>query len=246
MSTNRKEWLDKVLHWKNKWSQFLPEYEDDKNGINLYKFTEVLNKHLKDDSVIVSDAGSVGYVLAQSLELKDGQRYLADAGQMAMGAWPLAIGVCLANNKKQTIVCTGDGSFNFCPHALATIRELDLPIVIFIWNNDGFLSIKNTSDAFYGGRRFGTDSSNGLFFPEIQDIAFAYQIEYLYCRRIEYLNGTIKLALENDKPIIIEIKCDPTQKIVPGLTMKNGKSCELNDMAPFISDEEMILETIED
>src|SRR5690349_4752180 len=111
MSINKQQWLEKTSRWKNKWSQFLPEYE--KNPINLYKFVEILNKNLKEDSVICGDAGSVGYVLAQSLQLKNNQRFILDSGQMSMGAWPLGIGVCLARDKKQTIICTGDGSFNF-------------------------------------------------------------------------------------------------------------------------------------
>ncbi len=246
MSINKQQWLEKVAYWKNKWSQFLPEYENDDSGINLYKFTEILSKNLKDDSVIIADAGSSGYVLVQSLQLKNNQRFVLDSGQMSLGAWPLGIGVCLARNKKQTIICTGDGSFNFCPHALATIKELELPIVIFVWNNGGYLSIRNTSDSFYNGRRFGTDSSNGLFFPKIIRIAECYGITWRKISTVDNLQYGIESALSLNEPVIVEVICDPNQKIVPGIAMKNGKPTTLDDMAPYISDEEMERETIKD
>lgn len=243
---NKSQWLEKLAHWKNKWSQFLPEYENDLDNINMYKFVQILNKYLKNDSVIVSDAGSVGYVLAQSLELKENQRYLPDAGQMAMAAWPMAIGVCLANDKKQTIVCTGDGSFNSAIPALSTIIKNNLNIKIFIWQNQGYLSIKNTCDAFYDKRRFGTDSSNGLHFPDIEKIAIAYGFSYFKCDKIIDLDYIIKKTLKFNDPTLCEIVCDPNQKIIPGLAMKNGKSTTLDDMSPYLSAEEMNLETIKD
>ena len=244
MSINKEQWIKKTLHWKNKWTQFLPEYDDDSNGINIYKFIEILNKNLKEDSVVCGDAGSIGYTLSQSLQLKENQRFILDSGQMGMGAWPLGIGVCLARDKKQTIICTGDGSFNFCPQALGTIKELKLPIILFIWNNNGYLSIRNTCDAFYNGRKFGTDSSNGLFFPSILRIAKAYEIHYTHIDKIIDLHDRIKACFDINEPIICEIKCDPDQKIIPGTAMKNGKSCALDDMYPFLSKEEYEQETI--
>lgn len=241
-----KNWLNKGLHWKNKWPQFLSEYENDSAGINMYKFTQILNKYLKSDSVIISDAGSVGYVLAQGLELKENQRYLPDSSQMGMGAWPMAIGVCLANDRKQTIICTGDGSFNSAIPALSTIVKNNLNIKIFVWNNNGYLSISNTCDAFYNGRRFGTDKTNGLHFPELEKIALTYGLSYFKCDKIIDLDYIIKKTLKFNDSAICEVICDPNQKIVPGLAMKNGKSTALDDMSPYLSDEEYQNETIKD
>ena len=239
--------LNKGLHWKNKWSQFLAEYEDDSDGVNMYKFTEILNKYLKSDSVIVSDAGSSGYVLAQSLELKAEQRYLPDSAQMAMGAGiPMGIGACLANDSKQTMVITGDGSFHSSISALSTITYYNLPIVIFVWNNNGYLSINNTCDSFYEGRRYGTNSTNGLFFPGIEKIAEAYKLKYIKIQNNRDLDSKIQEAISLSAPIIVEVTCWTNQKIVPGLAMKNGKSCELHDMAPFLCDSEMEKEMIKD
>lgn len=249
---NKQQWLDKVSHWKEKWPVFLPEYNNDDNGINLYAFLEVLNKNLKDDSCIVSDAGSAIYAPSTNLKLKEGQKFILDGSQAGMGAAiPMSIGVCLARNKQETICITGDGSFNTNIQELAVIKYHQLPIKIFVWNNLGYLSIKNSQLAFYGGRIFGTDSNNGLYFPEISKIAKAYGIQYSKISKIDTNYGDslivgIPYVFSRNEPFICEISCDPDQKIQPSLAYKNGKSCPLNDMSPFLSDEEMNEEMIKD
>lgn len=244
MSINKQEWLAKVKGWKNKWTQFPSEIEDNSNGISLYKIAQVLNQNLENDSVIVAEAGSCGYVLSQGLELKENQRYILDSGQMALGAWPMAIGVCLARDKKTTILCVGDGSFQTNNSALGTIKYHKLPIVILVWNNSGYLSIRNTAKSFYENRLIGTDSEHGLFFPDLDKIADCYDFRYLFCDKAKYLDETIKFALKYNEPCIVEIKCDPNQKIIPTLAMKDGKSCPLHDLYPFLSEEEMKKEMI--
>lgn len=244
---NKQEWLNTVLRWKNKWTQFPPEIEDDSNGISLYKFVQVLNNHLKDDSVIIADAGSCGYVLSQSLQLKDNQRYLLDSGQMAMGAClGMSIGASFAKNKGEIICIVGDGSFQTCLRELSVIRYHFLPIKIFVWCNNGYLSIRNTSKSFYEGRLFGTDKDNGIFFPDLEKIASCYDMFYNRVDRIVDLDYIIKKSLKSNYPTVVEVICDPNQKITPNLAMKDGKPCELSDLAPFLSEEEYNMEMIKD
>ena len=129
MSITKEKWLNKTFHWKYKWTQFPPEVEDDSNGISLYKIVQILNKNLKNDSAVIADAGSCGYVLAQSLQLKNNQRYILDSGQMSLGAWPMSIGVSLAKNKGHTILCVGDGSFNTNNSKFSTLLSYLSPFI---------------------------------------------------------------------------------------------------------------------
>jgi acetolactate synthase-1/2/3 large subunit len=247
MPINKQQWLDKVSHWKNKWPQLgLPEFEDDSRGINLYKFLSVLNQNLKDDSCIVSDAGSTLYAVSQSLQLKNNQRYILDGSQGGMGGWQSCIGVSLARDDKETLVITGDGSIMCGIESLAVIKYHRLNIKIFVWSNGGYLSIKNSQIAFYGGRIFGTDTEHGLFFPNLRKVADSYGIKYMHCGNNIYLDKTIKDVLGENEPVICEISCDLDQKIMPSLAFKNGKSCKLDCMSPFLSDEEIENESIKD
>jgi acetolactate synthase-1/2/3 large subunit len=159
-------------------------------------------------------------------------------------ALPASIGVSLANPKLNVCVITGDGSFNTNIQELATIRYLNLPIKLFILNNGGYLSIKNTQTKFYEGRVYGTDTKHGLWFPDFKKIAETYELSFFKYDKNDDLKNNIKMLLELDKPTIIEIVCSPDQEIVPTLMLKKDKitgkniQCGLDDMYPFLSDTE--------
>ena len=75
-----------------------------------------------------------------------------------------AIGVSFARDKKQIIGITGDGSLQFNIQELQTMKHHQLPIKLFVWNNNGYLSIRVTQNKFFEGRLIGTDDSCGSIF----------------------------------------------------------------------------------
>lgn len=243
-------WIKKCQGWKNKWPVFQPDYENKKDGINIYKFIECLNHSLKESATVVSDAGSSLYACAQGLKLKDTQRWICSWAQSQMGAAiSMSCGVCFAKNKEETIVIVGDGSFHTQVNALATIKYFNLPIKIFILQNNGYLSIKNTQDKFYEGRRIGTDSNDGIFFPKIEDISKAYQIKYLKIAAEDNIDERIQEILSLNCPIICEIICPELQEIIPCMMIKKDKfgnslQPDISDMYPYLTDEDYNAEMI--
>lgn len=240
---NKQNWITKCQEWRNKWSIFLPEYEDDSKGLNLYKFMQVLNDNLKEDSIIVSDSGSGIYVPGQALQFKSNKgKFINSGAQSEMGfCLGASIGACLANNKKEVIVLVGDGSFQFNIQELATIKYHKLPIKIFVWNNEGYLSIRNTQNKFYEGRLLGTGPEAGLWFPELNKIAKAYEMQYKIINNIKYMDLFIKEVMEFNGPVICEVICQKNQEIIPAITASKDKDGKLvqNDfcnMYPFIKD----------
>jgi acetolactate synthase-1/2/3 large subunit len=233
-------WVKKCKKWKELWPVCLPEYKDDKKGINLYYFVEQLSKNLKDGAVVVSDAGSAFYVTSQGIKLKTGQRYITSAAQAEMGyTIPATIGVCFANNKKEVIGITGDGSFQMNLQELQTILHYKLPIKIFVWNNNGYLSIRSTQSKFFNGRLIGTDQSCGISFPEVRNIASAYGIKYYLANRSNKLIDVISNVLSEKRPVICEVICQRDQEIVPTVSSfrrEDGTmvSKPLEDMYPFL------------
>lgn len=242
-------WTTQCRKWKNKWDLTFehPYMDDDSNGIDLYKFVDVLNCNLKTDSCILSDAGTSFHVLPQALKIKPPQKWIVDCSQAGLGAaLPSSIGVSFAKNKDEAIVVIGDGSFMNNISALAVIKSYMLPIKIFIWNNNGYLTNINTQNKFCGGRLIGTDSSNGLWFPKYSDIAISYRIEYCYCGNIKELQHNMPLIFDMNEPCIIEIKCKqyPHQEVVPTANSykdQNGKIIPLGleQMYPPLSNIEL-------
>jgi len=216
-----------------------PKMDDDSNGINLYKFVSALNENLKDDSVIVWDAGSCTYVLNQSLKLNGfGQRTVSSLNQGEMGAAiGMSIGACYAKGGGEVICVVGDGSFSSQLHELSVLDGL--PIKIFVWNNGGYLSIRNSQKNFYQGRVFGADSSSGVWLPEIKMVALAYGISYERIDKVAELSKKIGIVMSSSWPTICEVMCDPNQLILPTSAPKkdaagNKVQVGLDDMYPFI------------
>jgi acetolactate synthase I/II/III large subunit len=249
---SREWWIKKCQRLKEKWSVYYeqPNFNDDRYGINLYKFIDILSNNLKEDSVVTYDAGSNLYVNNQGLRLNGkNQRLIGSMAQAELGAvLGLSVGVSFAKNKGEVICTVGDGSFCTQLQELSVIRQHNLPIKIFIWDNFGFLSIRNSQKNFYNNRVFGSDSDSGLYFPDFSKIASAYGISYMEINTIKELESDIKYIMNLTVPIIVKVKCDPNQNIWPTSAPRkdeNGKPYQtgLHDLA-FLSKEEIEQEMI--
>ncbi len=245
------KWIDTTSRWKNTWKLYLEEYKDDSDGLNLYSFIEIMNENMTEKDTVISDAGSAIYVPSQNLKMKENQRFVLSGAQADMGfAMPASIGVYLGDPSKNVLVFTGDGSFNSNIQEMATIRQLNIPVKIFVWNNNGYLSIRNTQKKFYQGRVYGTDINCGLWFPDLQKVAETYEFDFFKIEKNEDLKLNASKIIANDKPTLIEVKCKPDQEIVPTLMLKKDKKtghniqCGLHDMYPFLDDEVLEREMI--
>lgn len=250
-SLNISEWSSKCLQWREKWPICLDENDGDER-VNLYYFMDRLNKLKRYDDVVVADAGSAFYVCAQSTYIKEKQRYITSSSQGDMGfTLPACIGVSLAKGG-DVIGISGDGSLPFNVQELQTIVHHNLPIKLFVWNNDAYLSIKNTQDKFFSGRKIGTNAESGISLPSINKVASSYGISYI-CADSTNLDESILTALNHNGPIICEVMCKIEQEINPTLTGKMNDDGTitpkpLEDLYPFLSRDEfydnMIIEPL--
>jgi len=237
------EWILKCNHWKNKWNIFDRE---DINKLNMYSFSKKLSE-ISTNNNVVADAGSAYYVLAQSLQ---NNNLILPMAQGEMGfALPASIGIHYASPKKKTICVTGDGSFQFNIQELQTIKHNNIPIKIFVLNNGGYLSIKNTQTKLFNKRYFGINSDSGVSFPDLRKMAYAYDISYLYIDDLNDLEKALPKILSSDSSVICEVICPTDESIYPtSATYKDENekitSHPLENMAPFLSKEEFENEMI--
>lgn len=246
---DRITWKTNCKNLRDYWAD--EEVTDTPPYYNIYTFLKFLNKNLPTRCNVVSDAGSAFYSTGQVMKLSAEQRLIISASQADMGcAVPASIGVSLADPLAKTIVVTGDGSFASNVQELATIKKHSLPITIFVLNNDGYLSIRNTQNKFYDGRVYGVNSKTGLWFPDLEDIAKTFHFDY---RTIvndgEDLNTKVKDCIETSYPTICNICCDPEQEIIPTQALKNVNGVKvqpsLADMYPFKDDAELFSQQVE-
>ena len=240
------EWAERCRDWKKNYPVCLPEYKDTHEGVNLYWFMEKLSQCLRSDDVVVSDAGSAVYVPAQGIKTTTKeQRYITSGGQAEMGfTLPGCIGVCMARGRNDVLGITGDGSLQMNIQELQTIVHHQLPIKLFVWNNDGYLSIRATQRRFFDSRFIGTDRNSGVSFPNLEKISSAYGISFVRIQPGDDVRMQIMKTLSIPGPVICEVIAIRDQMIQPTVssrTLKNGKivSSPIEDMAPFLSRDEL-------
>jgi acetolactate synthase-1/2/3 large subunit len=243
-------WASRCLEWKRKYPVCLPEYAQAREGINLYYFVDRLCSRLKADAVVVADAGSVYYVMGQAFRVGERQRFITSGAQAEMGfTLPACIGACFAHGREEVIGITGDGSLQMNIQELQTIVHHDLPIKLFVWNNDGYLSIRASQRKFFDGRLIGSDRTSGVSFPDLKKIADAYGIEYFRAAESSTLDRMLDEVLSSPKAAICEVMCLSDQEIQPSVSAyvkPDGSmvSKPLEDMYPFLDRQEFLANMI--
>jgi len=181
----------------------------DNKKINSYNFMECLDAASDKHNIFVSDAGGTNYVAGQQLKFDKGQREVTSGAFYSMGmTLPMAIGAAVTKPESQILALTGDGSIELNIQELRTISQYQLNIKVFIINNGGYASIRDSQDAFCGGRY--TDERNVLNFRKVAD---AFEIPFYILERCEMLYTEIRTILDKSGPALIEVVCDKNQKI---------------------------------
>jgi len=172
----------------------------------------MLNRH---DVIVVDGGGTVVYTSMQAFKIIQGQRMILSSGICAMGTGlPESIGACFANKRHRTICMIGDGSMQLNIQELQTIVHHNLPIKIFVFNNQGYLSIRITQKVYLENRLLGSTGSGGMSLPEYKKIARAYGLEYIRINNHREMSRKTRLALEGGNPVICEIMISPNQELL--------------------------------
>ncbi|MFA6081581.1 MAG: thiamine pyrophosphate-binding protein [Patescibacteria group bacterium] len=239
---NYKNWIKKCNFWKKKYPVVLPEYKKEK-PINSYYFTEKLSQLASEKDMILVDTGSCFHVACQTWKIKKNQRFLTTGGISSMGYWAAGIGACLANNRKNTIVITGDGSLQFNIQEFATIKYNNLPIKVFIFNNNGYLLIRHTQKNFMNGRLMGESEKNGVWCPDSLKIASAYGIKGVRINSIDEIDKKVREVLNYKGPVICDVMTPEWQLLIPRTASEKRPDGTLvakpyEDMFPFLDRDE--------
>ena len=235
------KWLSRCKSIKNKYPIVSGHPVGKGMGVSLYDFIGAVNAEIKgrQNWSVVSDAGSSFYVTTQAIETSGIQRYITSGGQAEMGfSLPAAIGSAAAGARK-VVAISGDGSVQMNIQELQTLKHYHLPVKLFVWNNDGYLSIRATQRKFFNGRFIGTDSTCGVSFPSFSKIAGAYGLRYVRIRNKGELSGKLAEVLEGNDPVVCEVMCMRDEVIVPSISsvrLPTGqmKSMPPEDMYPFL------------
>lgn len=210
--------------------------------LNPYVIVGRIFKQLREDDVIVTGNASACIMPFQVGVLQTKQRMFSNSGSASMGYdLPAAIGAATAvsTTPKRRVICfAGDGSLQMNIQELQTLKTTGLNVIIVVLNNQGYLSIWQTHENFFG-RVIGATPDSGVECPDYAAVANAYGI------RGESISsegdlGALDRLLQQDGPLLIDIHVDPQQGFAPRIKSRVNddgafETPELDDMYPFLS-----------
>jgi acetolactate synthase-1/2/3 large subunit len=158
---------------------------------------------------------------------------------------PAAIGACVARDRARTVCIAGDGSIMLNLQELQTIAGLGLPIKIFLLNNEGYHSIRQTQKNFFPDNPVGYDAASGVTFPDFERIAHGFAIPFRRVSDHAGLRAAVAETLAAPGPQLCEVMLDPAQPFSPRTSSKrleDGRmvTAPLEDMFPFLPREEFL------
>lgn len=213
--------------------------------VNPYVFLDALSQVTKSQDIIVVDGGgTIVQIAFQSLKIKKGQRLIIDAGLCAMGSGlPQSIGAYFAHRNSVICLC-GDGSLQFNVHELQTIAHHKIPIKLFVFNNEGYLSIRHTQKSFLNSNYTGSSEEGGVSLPNIHQLAAAYRIHSTcISTQDKATQEMIRSVLDYPGPILCEVLVPKEFSVAPkqGFRVKDNGTfspAPLEEMLPSLSEEE--------
>jgi acetolactate synthase-1/2/3 large subunit len=234
------EWQSFVLKTRLTQQYYYPKHEQLKEYASFYYLINKAPKIFKNTPIITSN-GTAHVITLQTYQLNKDQRLFTNVGCASMGyGLPAAIGACIGNNKQDVICIEGDGSIMMNLQELETIKGYKLPVKIILINNDGYLSIKLSQEAFFKGIEFASSPSTGVTIPSFKKVANAFEIPYMSIKNNNEIETVLQDMMDHKGPCIVEVFTHPKERHEPKVTHKgvdsNGKIIPgtLTDM--FITD----------
>lgn len=222
---NIEDWIKKCKEYNDRFSfENTKEYNTKNKKINPYYFVHKLTSLMNENDIMTVGNGSACNIAYQAGEVKKGQRIFWNKGCASMGyGLPSSIGACIYNNKNKVICLDGDGSIMMNIQELQTIKHYNLPIKVFILNNDGYISIKQTQNNFFEGHKVGSGRDSGVSMPDFNKVAKAFGIDSVEISNYtndKDLEKQIKVVLESKEAVICNVILEDDYIFIPKLLAK--------------------------
>jgi acetolactate synthase I/II/III large subunit len=210
-----KEWLADIAKWRAEWEKFIrPNFESHTSPIRPERVVADCQAVLPADGIICCDVGVSHNWYMQFWNARKPQCMLNSWGFSGMGFGASgALGAKLAAPERPVVAVTGDGCFTMVPHVLCTAVEYNIPVVWVVWNNFGWVSIRDIQLGLFGGREHGTMFHQGSgnkkpYNPDFAAWAKAAGVEALTVTRSQDFRGALEHAVKANKPYLLDVHVD--------------------------------------
>ena len=220
------------------------EYQSKEDVINVYDFVHTLSDVMSEGDILIAGNGSACVCAHQTFKIKEGQRVFWNSGDASMGYdLPAALGACYESEGRNVICLTGDGSIMMNIQELQTVAYNKLPLKIFVINNAGYSSIRQTQRNFFNGNMTGSGDDSGVSIPDFCKLATGFGLKSVKVSNPKTMKEELSQVLKINEPVICEIMTEKEYAFLPKLSAKklpDGTmvSPSLEDMFPFLDRDE--------
>ena len=165
------------------------------------------------DVYITTEVGQHQMWAAQFFHFEEPNRWMTSGGLGTMGyGLPSAVGVQLAHPNSLVIDIAGEASVLMTMQEMSTAVQYDLPIKIFIINNQYMGMVRQWQELLHGGR-YAHSYTEAL--PDFVKLAEGYRAVGMRCDKPGDLDGAIKEMIKVKKPVIFDCVVDPNENCFP-------------------------------
>jgi len=225
-------WRDDIAHWTGRWWNTLEKraLEPGRAGVNPQRSIWELSPRVPADTIVTSDSGSVANWYARDLKVQRGMMCSLSGGLASMGAAvPYAIAAKFAHQNRPVIALVGDGAMQMSNMAeLITVAKYweqwaDPRWICMVLNNGDLNQVTWEQRVINGDPKFSASQD----IPSIPYHAFAEMIglKGIYVDQDDMLGAAWDAALSADRPVVIEVKADPSvPPLPPHITMTQARA----------------------
>jgi acetolactate synthase-1/2/3 large subunit len=211
---NLKAWLASIKEWQAQWAQFTAaNFDIHASPIRPERIVADCQAVMPKDAILCCDVGVNHNWYMQFWKANSPQNMLNSWGFSGMGFGTAgALGAKLAAPDRAVVAIAGDGCFTMVPHVLCTAVEYNIAVVWVIWNNFGWVSIRDIQLGMFGGRELGTMFHEGPnakpYNPDFAAWARAAGVEAITVTKSEDFKGALEHAIKANKPFVIDVHVD--------------------------------------
>ena len=179
--------------------------------IHPQHLASVINRLAADDAIFTADVGTPTVWAARYLTMNGRRRLIGSFNHGSMAnAMPQAIGAQAAFPGREVISLSGDGGFTMLMGDLLSLRQLDLPVKLVVFNNGslGFVAMEMKAGGYL-------DSNTDLVNPSFAALAEAAGIRGIRVEHPADLEGAAGEALKHDGPVLVDVVTAKQELVIP-------------------------------
>ena len=211
------ERLDQQDH--SEWKKFVfsypteTKYDEGGETLNPKQLCDTIARLMPMDTIVSTDVGQHQMWAIQHFHFDYPGQLITSGGFGTMGfGLGAAIGSQIGNPDKSVILVAGDGSFRMNCHELTTVQYYDLPIIIFVFNNQTLGMVRQWQNLIYHKNFSQSDMDRG---PDFVKLADAYGLKGYRVNNQKDLEAAIEEAKASGKGCVIDCILDIDEMVRP-------------------------------